>query len=192
MIEQEVPLSLMPNELRGPRVLLRAARDTDADEFVRATIESVATVGRWMGWARPDYTLEDALAWIAFCREARSGGEAYEVVICDPTDGRLLGGCGLNNIDRLHRRANLGYWIRASAEGRGLASSAAETLARAALRDGGLVRIEIVADVRNVGSQRVAEKIGAVKEGVLRSRIQLRGEAHDAIGYSLIAQDLRS
>ena len=85
--------------------------------------------------------------------------------------------------------ANLGYWVRASCERRGIASDAARTLARAGLLQGGLVRVEIIAEVTNLGSQRVAEKAGATREGVLRSRIFLRGEARDAVGFSLVRAD---
>ena len=37
---------------------------------------------------------------------------------------RFLGGCGINHISRVHRFGNLGYWVRTSATGRGIAVSA--------------------------------------------------------------------
>jgi RimJ/RimL family protein N-acetyltransferase len=62
--------------------------------------------------------------------------------------------------------------------------------ARFGLRVLGLQRIEILAAVGNKASQRVAEKAGAKKEGLLRKRLSIRGQAHDAVMYSLIASDL--
>ena len=49
-----------------------------------------------------------------------------------------------------------------------------------------LARFEIVAAVGNVRSQRVAEKAGAVREGVLRSRLWLFEVPHDAVIYSIV------
>jgi RimJ/RimL family protein N-acetyltransferase len=54
-----------------------------------------------------------------------------------------------------------------------------------------LQRIEIVAAVGNVASQRVAERAGAKREGVLRNRLLLHGRAVDAVMYSLIPADLQ-
>jgi RimJ/RimL family protein N-acetyltransferase len=104
----------------------------------------------------------------------------------------LLGGVGLNFINRVHQFANLGYWTRTSASGKGIASQAARLVALFGLEQLGLQRIEIVAALPNLASQRVAEKIGAVREGVLRKRLRIRGEAEDAILFSLVREDLWS
>jgi RimJ/RimL family protein N-acetyltransferase len=54
----------------------------------------------------------------------------------------------------------------------------------------GLQRIEIVVATGNHASQRVAEKAGALREGVLRKRLLIHGAAHDAVLYSLVAEDM--
>jgi ribosomal-protein-serine acetyltransferase len=179
----------LPDEIRGEGFTLRHATDADAEAFTGAVLESVATVGRFMTWAHARYRREDALAWFALCRERRARAEGLEYSIFDD-DGRLLGGAGLCPVNPLHRFANLGYWTRASAERQGVASSAAGALARAGICEAGLFRVEIVIDPVNVGSVRVAEKIGAVREGVLRRRIFVHGEARDAVIYSLVQSDL--
>src|SRR5712691_5832046 len=84
-----------------------------------------------------------------------------------------------------HRFGNLGYWVRTSATGRGVARAAVRQLADFAFRNTELVRLEIVCAVGNQRSQRVAERAGAVREGVLRDRLLLHGQAVDAIMYSL-------
>jgi RimJ/RimL family protein N-acetyltransferase len=55
-----------------------------------------------------------------------------------------------------------------------------------------LIRIEIVAAVGNLASQRVAEKAGAVREGVMRKALLVRDTAHDAVLTSLIEEDMKS
>ncbi len=84
------------------------------------------------------------------------------------------------------RLAKLGYWIRSSATGRG-AAPAAVLLARDwAFRETGLNRLEIVCAFGNTRSRRVAEKVGATREGVLRRRLLLPSGPSDAIMYSLL------
>ncbi|HYE66449.1 MAG TPA: GNAT family protein, partial [Pyrinomonadaceae bacterium] len=58
------------------------------------------------------------------------------------------------------------------------------------LEELGLQRIEIVVAVDNWASQRVAEKVGATREGILRKRLLIHGRPQDALMYSLVAEDL--
>ena len=99
--------------------------------------------------------------------------------------------CGLNRIDHENRRANLGYWIRTSRTGSGIATAVTRLLARWAFQELKLNRIEIVVATGNQSSQRVAEKAGARREGTLRNRIKVREDLHDAIMYSLVPGDLK-
>ena len=98
----------------------------------------------------------------------------------------MLGGCGINQINPMQRLANLGYWVRTSATGRGVAPAAVREVAAYAFRETDLIRLEIVVAVGNTRSQRVAEKVGATREGVLRSRVLLPSGPSDAVMYSLV------
>lgn len=55
-----------------------------------------------------------------------------------------------------------------------------------AMENTNLIRLEILIAVGNTASQRVAEKVGAVREGILRKRLVLHDEAHDAVMFSLV------
>jgi RimJ/RimL family protein N-acetyltransferase len=76
--------------------------------------------------------------------------------------------------------------------GRGIASRAVRLAARWALEDCGVARLQLRADVRNEPSQRVAEKAGFTREGVLRSsRYSARqGRRVDFAMYSLLPGEL--
>ncbi|MEP0764930.1 MAG: GNAT family N-acetyltransferase [Fimbriimonadia bacterium] len=180
----------MLDELADGEIRIRRHREGDVDALFEAARESIAEVGRWLPWCHPDYRREETAEWIAGRIEAWDRGDAYEFVIEDAETGRVLGGVGINSINRGLRSANLGYWVRTTAAGRGVATAAARLAARFALEVMGLVRVYILADVENLPSQRVAEKAGAVREGVLRNALVLRGEPRDAVGYSLIPGDL--
>lgn len=70
-----------------------------------------------------------------------------------------------------------------------MATSATRLLAAHAFALG-LARVEIPVYVDNPASQRVAEKAGAQREGVLRSYFLARGVRHDCVSYSLLPGDL--
>jgi len=143
-----------------------------------------------MPWCHPGYDLEEARQWTIHCQaEWRTGG-MFDFAVID-AEGRVLGSVGLNQFEQRNRRANLGYWIRESARGRGFIAQAARAVAAFGFDTLALERIEIVAAVDNLPSQRCAEKIGGQREGVARHRIWMHERAHDAVVYGLVAGDFK-
>ena len=171
-------------------ILLRPYCPEDAAHMYEAVTESVQEARKWLPWCHAGYTLEESENWIKLCGENWDKGAAYEFAVFDSRTGRYLGGCGLNHIDPAYKTANLGFWVRTSQTKHGVATTAAVLLVRFGLTELHLNRIEIIAAVENSKSQRVAEKAGAKREGILRNRIPLDGRAHDAVVFSFIPQDL--
>jgi len=167
------------------QLALRFPEPADDQALLEAVRGSVPEVGRWMTWCHPGYALADALEWITSRAPARETGSAYEFLITG-ADGLVLGCCGVNCVNPENRFANLGYWVRTSHTGRGVAVAAVGLLADWVFSHTDLVRLEIVVAVGNRASQRVAEKSGAVLEGTLRSRLRIHGSCHDALMNSLI------
>jgi ribosomal-protein-serine acetyltransferase len=164
---------------------IRPYEATDAEALWQAVRESVADVHPWLEWCHPGYSMADAVLWATSRAQLMAERREFTFAIVGE-GGRFLGGCGVNQLHPLHRFANLGYWVRSSATGRGVASEAVLQAAEFAFRETDLVRLEIVCAVENRRSQRVAERAGALREGVLRNRLQLHGRAVDAVMYSLI------
>ncbi len=179
-----------PIELKDGLITLRPYRMADAFEVFIAVEESMASLRPWMPWAYPGYSIADSEGWIKTSMNAWSEGLAYEFAITDSKDGSYLGGCGLNHLDNLNKMANLGYWVRSSRHKEGIASRAATLVARFGLDTLKLNRIEILAAVENSASRRVAEKVGAIREAVLRHRISLPDKVHDAVLFSIVPVDL--
>lgn len=178
-----------PIVLDAPPLSLRPWHEDHAPLLHQAVQESVAKVGRWLPWCHAGYDLEEAQKWIALCQEHWHLGEQYDFAVMDAQD-RLLGGIGLNKLDERDLCANLGYWLRDSATGSGYAALAGRAVAEFGFEALALQRIEIVAAVGNLASQRCAERIGARREGIARQRIFLHGQSEDAVVYGLIPDDL--
>ena len=177
-------------ELSDATILLRPYRQQDADALYEAVRESVAEVSPWLPWCHENYSIEESREFVSTRGKSAADGEWYSFGVFDKESGKFLGGVGLNFINRVHMMSNLGYWVRSSAVGRGVATSATRLAARFGFEELGLHRIEIVAAVENIASQRVAEKAGALREALLRKRLLIRGESQDAVMFSLVPEDM--
>ncbi|ODS33027.1 MAG: ribosomal-protein-serine acetyltransferase [Candidatus Scalindua rubra] len=135
--------------------------------------------------------MSDCTSWLNSRSQMWSEGIEYDFVIFDTKDYAFLGGCAIDQINRKHNFANLGYWVRSSRAGQGIATAAVRLISRFGLETLGFTRLEIVAAVQNKASQRVAEKVGAIREGVHRNRHVVSDKIYDAVIFSLIPQDLQ-
>ncbi|CAN6582073.1 unnamed protein product [Malus baccata var. baccata] len=87
-------------------------------------------------------------------------------------------------------KADLGYATAAKYWGQGITTKAVEVAISQVFKDfPNLVRLQAFADVENKASQRVLEKAGFQKEGVLRRYGYLKGNIKDLVIYSLLSTD---
>ena len=170
-------------------VSLRLYQMSDTDELTEAVRESIPELKPWMSWCHDDYSEDDTRNWIKSLPSGWAEGTLFNFAITDIQDGRLLGGCGLNHINPTYLFANLGYWVRTSRTGEGIASRAVRLIAGFAFEQVKLVRVEIVVAVGNYSSLRVAGKVGARQEGILRNRMLVGENIYDGVMHSLIPLD---
>lgn len=168
------------------KITIRPPEPGDAGPIAEAVQESLADLAPWLPFATPEYDEASASTWIDSEIRAREAGTGFVFVVVDTTTGRVLGTCGINQLNPIHRFANLGYWVRSSEAGKGIAARAVAEVSRWAFSNTDIERLEILVAIGNTRSDRVAEKAGAVREGVLRSRLLSRGAFLDATLYSLI------
>ncbi len=143
-----------------------------------------------MPWCHASYTEQNALDWFATCNEALSNETAFEFGVFSESDGELLGGAGLNQINARHRYCNLGYWVRQSKQQQGFASKSVLMLAHFGFETLALNRIEMVVAVGNLASERVAQRSGALLECVARNRLLIHGVPVPASVFSLVPQQM--
>jgi len=170
---------------------LRPYQITDIEPCFNAIRESINELLPWMWWCHSAYSTKDTQIWIESLPDTCQNATECSFAIIDSEDGSFLGSCGLSNINRTDRCANLGYWVRTSRSRQGVAPAAALGIARFAFKEVELNRVEIVIATENKASIRVAEKIGALREGLLRKRIVVRDTVYDAFMFSLLADDVR-
>lgn len=165
---------------------LRPFVDADGDAFVAAVRESAEGMRRWMPWCSVDYRVDQAHQWFQACRAEWAAGRACEYGIFEQGTGLFLGGAGLNAMQPKHRLCNLGYWVRQSQRGNGVATRVVRALSAHAFGPLALQRVEIVVAVGNLASERVAVKSGALHECVARNRLVVDGQPAAAHVFSLV------
>jgi len=105
-------------------------------------------------------------------------------------DGEIVGGIGMG-VNSHAYRGTIGYWVARDARGRGLCTRALRLLLRHALEDLELQRVDLLTDPDNFASQRVAEKAGFRREGVLRAHLRHPdGRIRDSVIFSLLPGEL--
>jgi RimJ/RimL family protein N-acetyltransferase len=177
----------VPIELRP----LMRATGIDADEFLAAAQESGTALARWMPWYHAQYGHADVERWFAEADRMWQERIAFPMAIFESTDRRLLGGVGLHDIQLYGKReAEMGYWVRRTACGQGVAATAMRAMAAFGVNELGLIRVSMRIRLENRSSRRAAERAGARFEGVARHGL-LAGDARfDAAVYSLLPADL--
>jgi RimJ/RimL family protein N-acetyltransferase len=173
-------------ELSGRKVFLRSIVDGDAADVLAVFGDS--DVMRY--WSSPP--LADVAAAAALMQEIRtafSKRALFQWAITLPETRRLVGTCTLFNLDRRHRRAEVGFALRRDAWGRGLATDALTTVIGFAFDRLDLQRLEADADPRNARSLRTLERQGFRREGHLRERWHHLGEVQDAIFLGLLRRE---
>jgi RimJ/RimL family protein N-acetyltransferase len=183
----------VPEYLETERLILRAARGSDAAALNAAVCESLDHLRRYMPWAQTAPSLAQSNA---DCRRMQAKFLLREDLTlftferrADGGEGDFVGGTGLHRIDWNVRRFELGYWCRTSRQGRGYVTEAAQALTRFAFEALRARRVEVRMDDTNERSWRVAQRAGFALEGVLRSdSLNPQGEARDTRIYARVAE----
>jgi ribosomal-protein-serine acetyltransferase len=178
----------MRTELTDGTIIIRQFQSQDAESLYSAVRSSIPEISLWMPWCHAEYSVEESRSWVDLQDDLWDNGQQFNFVITD-NEGSYLGGVGLNAIDQHFHCGNLGYWIRSDAAGRGVAVAAALLCLQFAFEDVKLTRVEVIVDAENTRSLRVAEKLGAQREGLLRNRVPVNGQRRDAVLFSLLPDD---
>ena len=176
-------------KLSDDLITLRPFEFGDEYDLHKAVQESLHELEPWMSWANKNYSIETALNFITYTRARWSSGDMYVFAVTDTRSSVFLGGCSISHIHPVYHFCNLGYWVRTSRRGQGIAARAARLCARFAFEKASLIRAEIVVAVGNEASKRAAQKAGAHAEGILLNRMVTGERISDAYMFSLLPSD---
>lgn len=136
-----------------------------------------------------DQTVEGTARYVTTRAKAMEDGTDASFAVTDALTGELLGTIGVERSCDDPAIGSIGYWLFASARGRGVATRAVRLLTTWAFTALALARLQITVHERNIASQRVAEKNGYVREGVMRSIAEQHGARVNLVMFARLADD---
>ena len=152
--------------------MLRPFRRRDADSLAEAVNASMADLTPWLPWARPGYDRGDALRFIRDSSAAWAEGRAFDFAIRSTADPEAhLGNVSVWHTSRREQAGEVGYWVRSTLTGRGIGTEATCRVLQVAFDELRLHRVVLRIATGNVASERIAERLGFLQEGLLRKEV---------------------
>lgn len=187
-----MPRSLPLSPRFTPRLVLRPFRRRDVEALVAAVRDSGPELKRWLPWAQGRYGRADAVRFVRDSAAAWSEGRAYDFAIRTPDDDeRHLGNVSVWHTSRREQAGEIGYWIRSTESGRGIATEATARILQVGFEELRLHRIVLRIAIGNRPSERIAEKLGFTKEGVLRKEVLVNGDWLDHSLWGILDEEFR-
>jgi len=180
-----------PYRIVTERLVLRTWEPRDAPLLKEAVDSSIDHLLPWMPWAAHEpQSLQEKVALLRQFRGKFDLGQDFTYGIFTPDEEQAVGGTGLHT--RIGDDAfEIGYWIRASRAGEGLATESTAALTRVAFELTDVDRIEIRCEPENERSRAIPRKLGYREEATLRRRLR-HPEPRDVVVYSLFRDDFGS
>ncbi|MAS87290.1 MAG: GNAT family N-acetyltransferase [Micavibrio sp.] len=158
----------VPMPITTDRLIIRPTQAGDGKAISEAKRESWKELQQWMEWAQGDVSkVSDEADEILMREKAAEFLKRDELMLLafDKASGKLVASTGLHRIKWNIRRFEIGYWVRSSETGKGIASEITNALTRYAFGALAANSVYIGHAEGNYASQRVIEKLGFVKEG---------------------------
>lgn len=179
-----------PVALVTPDLLLRPPQPADAAQVLAAC--SDPDIARWTSVPSP-YTAANAHSWVEVESPAgwASGTHLVWYAVRPDRPDQVLASVGLHHLDVDAGHGELGYWAAPHARRQGVTTAAVRLVCSYAFDQLGLARIGWEAATDNLGSWRLAQRVGFRPEGTTRGRLTLRGARRDSLLAGLLPGELR-
>ena len=170
-------------ELQTSRLLLRPLAEVDAEALLEIHsdphVMRYSTISPWTSITQAHELIGQSRRWLSTGRHMCLGIIRKDARTC-------IGTCTLFDINRSSRRAEVGFILGSRSWGQGYMTEALVAFLNYAIRELDLNRVEADTDPRNVASTRTLERLGFVKEGLLRERWITNGQKSDTALYGLL------
>ncbi len=157
-----------------------------AEEFFALVQRNYERLLVWCPWLDKVESVEKTKQFIRDKLGRFADGNGFTAGFFD--DGNLIGVIALEYVDHANRVTEIGYWLDAGAEGKGLITRACRALIDYAFRDLELNRVQIRCASENIRSRAIPEKLGFVQEGIVRKCEQLHDRFVDLVVYGMLRQ----
>lgn len=144
---------------------------------------------KWSAFASTIKTSMDAEQWIKEIYLFNQGGQKFNSIIV--WKEQFVGMIALHRIDKMNKRAEIGYWVNHDFQGNGLIPSVMHPFLKHVFDNFEINRIDLIVAEENVRSVSVATKTGFIKEGLLKDYFILNGICYDALIFRMLRSDFK-
>jgi RimJ/RimL family protein N-acetyltransferase len=177
-------LDLTPVTLTGRWLTLEPIEEHHAPDIFAAMQDE--EVCRYLSWP-PPASLEETLTLVREAQEAMARGSTIVFAQVWNETGRAVGSTRLLDVRPADRQVEIGATFLARSAWRTPANTESKYLFLTHCFERlGCVRVALKTDGRNVRSQEAIARLGAVREGVLRRHMNVRGYQRDTVYYSIL------
>jgi RimJ/RimL family protein N-acetyltransferase len=177
-------VNLTPVTLKGQWLTLEAIDERHAPGLFEAMRDD--EVCRYLAWA-PPASLDDTLALVREAKESMARGQTIVYAQVWNATGEAIGSTRLLDVRPADRQVEIGATFLARAFWRTPANTESKYLfLRHCFETLGCVRVALKTDARNVRSQDALARLGAVREGVLRRHMRVKGYQRDTVYFSIL------
>src|SRR5712691_10333480 len=167
-------------------IVLVLAEERHAQAMTDLILRNQDRLARWEPWAEQPATVDSTRAYIRSALEDFLRGRQISTIIAVDDGRRFVGRCGMR-INPYASSGDVGYWIDAEFEGRGITSRSARALVTSVFNELGLSKVELRTSIANQRSRAVAERLGFVYEGVVAAGLRFVNRADDVALYGVTA-----
>lgn len=171
------------------RIILRVFQERDARELFALADANRTRLRQWLPWV--DATTSDEHVRLFIRKGALDFAERKAVHLGIWVEGRLAGAVGCSRIVPADARAEVGYWIAAPFEGRGIITRCCRALVVWLFRELRLHRVEIHCAPENHRSAAVPARLGFTREAVLREAHRVNQRFDDVEIWALLDREWR-
>jgi RimJ/RimL family protein N-acetyltransferase len=181
------PLQIeLPVALEGSVVRLEPVRHDHAAQFWDVAKDHLEDIFRWFPYSMR--TREDFDGLVTKASAEQDRGESVVFTTVEKSSGRIIGSTRFMNIDRTHRRVEIGStWIAPPWQRTAVNTEAKYLMLRHAFEVWKCIRVELKTDALNQKSRNAILRIGAKEEGTLRRHlITHTGRVRDTVYFSIL------
>lgn len=155
-------------------------------------MESMSDLQPWLPWL-DGYDKGFAQRFIRESVSSWADRRAFDLTIRPLNDlDRHVGNVSVWPTSVQNQVGEVGYWIRTTDTGRGFGTEAAAVAIGIGFNELALHKVVLRIAVGNVASERIAEKLGFVYEGVLRDEVKVGGRWLDHTSWSMLSSEWAS
>ncbi len=168
-------------------ITLTRVRSEDAEEIFTLVERCRDYLREWVPWVDSSKSVADIHTFVDRAEKQYADDNGFQC--CIRMQGSIVGVIGFVYVNRVDKRTELGYWVGAEYQGRGIATKATRALTDYAFSEWNLNRVELCIGAGNARSRAVVERLRFRQEGICRERHWVNDRFHDEAIYGILRRE---